>query len=160
MVQVHNLIQPSPQILRNPKRMEMLRRVRQLIRTAENSVIIGFTGTPLCDEQHKMQSLISIIKGSQHQQLNDEGFISFYMDTPKSVFPNVAPAGVPTTVPASMIRKCRLRNFAKESKAASGRRLPPVRGNRDEYEGRHNKLLATHMLAARNLTRLPAQQLM
>ena len=47
--QVHNLVRPSADILRNEKRMLMLQRLRQLLRTAENSVIIGLTGTPLCD---------------------------------------------------------------------------------------------------------------
>ena len=47
--QVHNLVRPSADILRNEKRMLMLQRLRQLLRTAENSVIIGLTGTPLSD---------------------------------------------------------------------------------------------------------------
>ena len=46
---VHNLVRPSADILRNEKRMLMLQRLRQLLRTAENSVIIGLTGTPLSD---------------------------------------------------------------------------------------------------------------
>ena len=46
---MHNLVRPSADILRNDKRMLMLQRLRQLLRTAENSVIIGLTGTPLCD---------------------------------------------------------------------------------------------------------------
>ena len=41
MDEVHNLVRPSQQILRNPKRMEMLRRLRHMLRTATNSVIIG-----------------------------------------------------------------------------------------------------------------------
>ena len=47
--QVHNLVRPSADILRNEKHMLMLQRLRQLLRTAENSVIIGLTGTPLSD---------------------------------------------------------------------------------------------------------------
>ena len=42
-------MRPSADILRNEKRMLMLQRLRQLLRTAENSVIIGLTGTPLSD---------------------------------------------------------------------------------------------------------------
>ena len=38
LTQVHNLVRPSPEILRNVRRMEMLKRLRQLLRTAENSV--------------------------------------------------------------------------------------------------------------------------
>ena len=64
MDEVHNLVRPSAEILRNPKRMEMLRRLRHLISTAENSVVIGFTGTPLCDDPKETSSLKSIIKGA------------------------------------------------------------------------------------------------
>ena len=43
---MHHLVRPSAEILRNPRRMLMLQRLRQLLRTAENSVVIGLSGTP------------------------------------------------------------------------------------------------------------------
>ena len=47
--EVHHLVRPSAEILRNPRRMLMLQRLRQLLRTAENAVVVGLSGTPLCD---------------------------------------------------------------------------------------------------------------
>ena len=77
MYEVHNLVRPSGEILRNEKRMLMLMRLRQLLRTAENSVIIGLSGTPLCDVPAEAAALQNLIKGRHQQQLNDEGFISY-----------------------------------------------------------------------------------
>ena len=37
--QVHNLVRPSAEILRNPRRMLLLQRLRQLLRTAENTAV-------------------------------------------------------------------------------------------------------------------------
>ena len=80
---MHNLVRPSGDILRNPKRMEMLRRLRHLLATAENSVIVGFTGTPLCDDPKETASLLEIIKGAPRagcDPLSDEGFLSCNCD--------------------------------------------------------------------------------
>ena len=91
MDEVHNLVRPSMEILRNEKRCLMLQRLRHLLRTAENSVIIGLTGTPLCDVPAESAALLNLIKGRHHQSLSDEGFVSYYMSTPPSVFPRVFP---------------------------------------------------------------------
>lgn len=88
MDEVHNLVCPSAEILRNPKRMLMLQvealsfsldfifgepsllllpfalqRLRQLLRTAENSVVIGLSGTPLSDQPGETSALLGLIKG-------------------------------------------------------------------------------------------------
>ena len=109
MDEVHNLVRPSAEILRNEKRMEMLRRLRQLLRTAENSVIIGLSGTPLCDVPAEALALRNLIKGRHHQSLTDEGFVSYYMETPPSVFPRVTPLGLPRSLPPSVFRRVPLR---------------------------------------------------
>ena len=72
---MHNLVRPSVEILRNERRMLMLQRLRQLLRTAENSVIIGLSGTPLCDVPAEAAALLNLIKGRHHQSLTDEGFV-------------------------------------------------------------------------------------
>ena len=97
-------MRPSAEILRNEKRMLMLRRLRQLLRTAENAVIIGLTGTPLCDVPLEASALQTLIKGRQNVDALDEGFLSYYMDAPPSVFPAVRPAGVPRALPATTLR--------------------------------------------------------
>ncbi|KAL1523659.1 hypothetical protein AB1Y20_018594 [Prymnesium parvum] len=99
MDEVHNLVCPSAEILRNPKRMLMLQRLRQLLRTAENSVVIGLSGTPLSDQPGETSALLGLIKGRRAKDMSDEGFISYYMDTPLSVFPRLTPEGVLRSLP-------------------------------------------------------------
>ena len=91
MDEVHNLIAPSDEILRNPRRMQLLRNLRQMLRTAENAVVIGFTATPLSDRADDARGLLDVVKGHRAKALSDEGFVSFYMDTPASCFPAVRP---------------------------------------------------------------------
>ena len=88
MDEVHNLVRPSADILRNERRMLMLQRLRQLLRTAENSTIIGLTGTPLCDVPAEAAALRVLLKGRHHQKLGDEGFVSYYMATPNLSWPS------------------------------------------------------------------------
>jgi hypothetical protein len=64
--------------------------------------------------------------------LTDEGFISFYMDAPLSVFPRVKPDGVGLSAPEAMVRKVELRNFAKDQDEKYQRQRV-ARGNRAEY---------------------------
>ena len=174
MDEVHNLVRPSGEILRNEKRMLMLMRLRQLLRTAENSVIIGLSGTPLCDVPAEALALQNLIKGRHQQQLNDEGFISYCaqchaaqheamplspytssnssvvllgahplscaadarctdMETPRSVFPRIHPAGLPSALPAACLRHVPLRNLPFDTVE---RRRRGAAGNRREYEAK------------------------
>lgn len=133
MDEVHNLVRPSAEILRNPRRMLMLQRLRQLLRTAENSVIVGLSGTPLCDVPAEAEALIGLIKGRRGKELSDEGFVSYYMDTPSSVFPRLTPAGLPRALPAASLRLVPLRNLPMTlvEKRRRGRE-----GNRRQYEAK------------------------
>ena len=97
--------------------------------------------------------LLDILKGPGAAAMTDEGFVSFYMDTPRAVFPAVSPLGVPRSLPAAILRPVTLRNFAqnlptprdfgswdpytqyqfrRQQREANG----PDRGNRHEYEQR------------------------
>ena len=42
--QVHNLVRPSPEIVRSERRLDMLKNLRVLLRTAQNCTLVGFTG--------------------------------------------------------------------------------------------------------------------
>jgi len=59
--------------------------------------VVGLTGTPLCDCKDDFRSLLDVLKGDTARGLSDEGFLSFYNDTPLAVFPAVYPPGVPVT---------------------------------------------------------------
>ena len=123
--------------------------MRQLLRTAENSVVIGFTGTPLCDAPRDAELLKALIKGggpSAAKGLLDEGFISFYMGSPASVFPAVLPRGLPSSLPSLAVRSVTLRNFLSQTRTFSGRKhrnktYKVKGGNRAEYLRKHNEAL-------------------
>jgi hypothetical protein len=94
-------------------------------------VIVGLSGTPLCDVPLEAQALQNLIKGRHHAQLTDEGFVSYYMQTPTSVFPTVLPRGLPHALPAAAVRAVPLRNLPI---SLDERRKKGTAGNRREYE--------------------------
>ena len=73
MDEFHNLVKPSPEIRKSPTRMLMLTMLREMLRTAKNSVIVGFTATPLVGEDGSAEELLNIIKGKGNEKLSDEG---------------------------------------------------------------------------------------
>ena len=131
--EVHHLVRPSAEILRNPRRMLMLQRLRQLLRTAENSVVIGLSGTPLCDVPSEAAALRALLKGRAAREAGDEGFVSYYMETPASVFPRLTPAGLPRALPQRCLRLVPLRNLPLP---IVERRKRGVEGNRRQYEAK------------------------
>ena len=63
MDEVQNLLQPSPEILKSKQRVLMLDRLKSLLSTAKNSVIVGFTATPLIGEESlTVKPLLDVIK--------------------------------------------------------------------------------------------------
>ena len=78
-------------------------------------------------------ALQQLLKGRSAAQLGlgDEGFVSYYMASPPSVFPRVTPAGVPHSLPISALRRVPLRNLPKKD-FLDGKR--GVEGNRRQYE--------------------------
>ncbi|KAK3287557.1 hypothetical protein CYMTET_4948 [Cymbomonas tetramitiformis] len=89
--------------------------------TAENSIIIGFTGTPLCRSTTDVDDLLSIIKGPEGATANEEGFVSYFNSFPVSVFPAVEPRGVPKTALPDLrwvkLQGRTLSNYDKKRKA-------------------------------------------
>ena len=83
-------------------------------------------------------ALQQLLKGRSAAQLGlgdqgfvSEGFVSYYMASPPSVFPRVTPAGVPHSLPISALRRVPLRNLPKKD-FLDGKR--GVEGNRRQYE--------------------------
>ena len=111
MDEVQNLLQPSPEIQKSAERRAMLDRLRVMLSSATGSVLIGFTATPLVGENEDARPLLNIIKGPRYASLNDEGFVSYFMEAPTTVFPEIKPAGVPARVPEEMLRRVQLANF-------------------------------------------------
>ena len=110
MDEVHNLVAPSEDIQKDRRRLEMLDRLKYMLYTAQNSVVVGFTATPLVGERHDYTTLLDVIKGRAAVEacLPNEGFVSYFMDAPFPVFPRVTPAGVPQQLPDAAVRECEL----------------------------------------------------
>lgn len=121
MDEFHNLVSPSQDIRKSPTRMLMLNMLKEMLRTAKNSVIVGFTATPLVDKDGTAKELLDIIKGKGNEHLADEGFISYFMGSPTPAFPIVVPP--PNSISDLLIRKVEIENFSSQSE----------RGNLREY---------------------------
>ena len=123
MDEVHNLINPSIEVRKNPTRLLMLTMLKEMLRSCQNSVLVGFTATPLNSDDGTATELLNIIKGVGNEHLNDEGFISYFMGSPSPAFPVVKPSidwittssvggKVGTLLP--LLRQVELANFDKD----------------------------------------------
>jgi hypothetical protein len=110
MDEFHNLINPSPEIRKSPTRSLMLQMLREMLRTAKNSVIIGFTGTPLVGDDGSAKELLNIIKGEGNEHLSDEGFVSYFMGSPSPVFPIVVPPV--NAISPALLRTVKIENLS------------------------------------------------
>ena len=113
MDEIQNLLQPSAEIQKSKQRVLMLDRLKSMLATATNSVLVGFCATPLTGEHEQAKPLLDVIKGRGNETLTDEGFISYFMSTPSAVFPLVRPKGVPKTLPVDAVIEFPLMNLTK-----------------------------------------------
>jgi hypothetical protein len=114
MDEVQNLLQPSPDIQKSKQRVLMLDRLKSMLATAKNSVLVGFTATPLVGDEQIVRPLLDLIKGQGRESLSNEGFVSYFMSTPASVFPLVQPPNVPAKVPTELIKSVELKDLPPE----------------------------------------------
>ena len=82
MDEFHNIIKPAPHLLKYKNKLNLL---QTKLKTCTNSVVVGFTATPIVDNVEDGNALIQIIKGSNTG--NEEGFISYFNHTPRSLYP-------------------------------------------------------------------------
>lgn len=158
MDEVHNLVNPSDDIAKDPRRLAMLDRLKYMLQTATNSVLVGFTATPLVEDslvegkkQWTYRPLLDIIKGDSNLNKSDEGFVSYFMGAPTPVFPEVIPVGVPENVPEELTHKFELRNWPvtwekpkpqrKPSKSPSQPPRPPKTPSMPKPQDKPAKLL-------------------
>ena len=120
----------------------MLDKLRDMLRTATNSVLVGFTATPLMDDGSgtlTAEKLLDVIKGESavRSKLSNEGFTSYFMGAPSPVFPAVKPSRVPQEVPQAIVREVVLANFSAEM-CADAKPKPKAKvqgfGNLAEYQ--------------------------
>ena len=81
--------------------------LRELLSTARESVLVGFTGTPLLIGPVEGRRLMDVIKGLASAG-SDEGFLSSLSCKPAALFPVCVPSGVDSAelVPAANQRLC------------------------------------------------------
>lgn len=74
-----------------------LRRLREGLRTAKNSVIVGATATPV-DTKHDASVVLREIKGDKYKgSRTNEGFVSYFQELTPGIYPRVLP-GPPNRV--------------------------------------------------------------
>mmetsp|Transcript_33022 Transcript_33022/g.77185 ORF Transcript_33022/g.77185 Transcript_33022/m.77185 type:complete len:1223 (+) Transcript_33022:114-3782(+) len=93
MDECHNLVRYTPMY------GVQLATLRSLLFFAKESVLAGFTGTPVCNEAIEGRKLLDVIKGDEGKDLNDEGFLSSFHARASTDFPKEVPVvGVPDGV--------------------------------------------------------------
>jgi superfamily II DNA or RNA helicase len=88
MDEVHNMVHLSPDVKKYKDKIENLKKA---LYTAQNSVIVGFTATPVITDISEGHKLLEIIKGKRMKYASDEGFVSFFNDLPPSIYPTIIP---------------------------------------------------------------------
>ena len=91
MDEVHNLVRPKADT--DPRALKKLARLRELLFSAKNTVLVGLTATPLVKDVSDGNELIRIIKGAEFaSKPTNEGFISYFNSLPVSIYPTSLPA--------------------------------------------------------------------
>lgn len=89
MDEYHNLLKPKAEVLQYQRKLE---RLRKALYEATDSVIVGFTATPIVDDVQDAQNIVEEIKGLEYKDAeNNEGFVSFFQSLPTSIYPSVEP---------------------------------------------------------------------
>lgn len=93
MDEFHNLNDPEPDVMQY---LDKLKKLRSALMSAENSVIVGATATPIVKEVDDAKRNIAILRGAKYEKApTNEGFVSFYQDLSERVFARVLPNGPP-----------------------------------------------------------------
>lgn len=85
MDELHNLLHPKPEVLRYAGKLDAL---KEALYGAERAVLVGATASP----QHATD-MLRVLKGAAHSAGTDEGFVSYFQQTPPSMYPRVFPNG-------------------------------------------------------------------
>ena len=119
MDEYHNLIAPKDHVLRYKDKLIAL---RKMLRKADNAIIVGATATPIINGSTK--AIVEEIKGEKYKHsATNEGFVSYFMSLPSSIYPRVDP-GPPDIVLPYIVQVpiCgeNLKRYDKEIKAKTG----------------------------------------
>jgi hypothetical protein len=93
MDEVHNLVAPAPHLLKNVHCRRALQRLRELLTSAVNCVVVGFTATPVCRAAADADQLLHIITGD----VKRAAAAALAANPPKPTVRLVSPAPFPLT---------------------------------------------------------------
>jgi hypothetical protein len=113
MDEFHNLVRPAPEVA---KYKDKLSNLRKLLFSAERSVVLGFTATPVVDNKADVtslvdrseritewQALLETIKGSAGYRGNSEGYVSYFNTMPPSTYPSCTPTNPEASLPSVIL---------------------------------------------------------
>ena len=86
MDEFHNLVAPTKEMNRYTKQLTQL---KTGLKTAKDSIVLGFTATPFVNSKEEGEQLLSIVKGDNRG--NDEGFVTYFNAMPPAQYPMVFP---------------------------------------------------------------------
>ena len=128
MDEVHNLVQPPSDYTAPQKKA--LDRLKVLLSTAKDSVIVGFTATPIISGTADLDELLRVLGGPKQNAI-----VSVFNSSPAELFARVKPDGVPNThLPT--VHEHSLKGIDKEE--GTGKKD----GNLSKYTKKHRELMA------------------
>jgi len=74
---------------------EPLRRLRRTVRDCYGSTLIFLTGSPVQTESQDAHRLLRVLKGVEHADAGQEGWVDVHLERSPQHFPEVLPEGVP-----------------------------------------------------------------
>ena len=100
--EAHNILKPREDLINRANRTKIANFGVRL-QHAEEAVVVLFTGTPIVDDPRDAQALLTLTMGRAATEC-PEGFVSWFMDRPHSLFANVypLPENMPLRIDAQM----------------------------------------------------------
>jgi len=74
---------------------EPLRRLRRTVMAARSSTLVFLTGSPVQKDPSDGHRLLRVLKGVEHAQAGNEGWLDAHLERPEEHYPMVLPCGVP-----------------------------------------------------------------
>jgi len=83
---------------------EPLRRLRKAVRDCRGSSLVFLTGSPVQTDVEDGHRLLRVLKGSEHTDAGNEGWLDIHLERSEEHFPKVFPVGVPDKPLSDQIR--------------------------------------------------------
>ena len=78
---------------------ERMKKLRDALTDQKNSELYLFTATPADEKSEDLIELLDVVKGQDSSNKSDEGFFSFYNNTPVNIFPQKQPVDFEIQLP-------------------------------------------------------------